>query len=77
MIDLISQTGLTVFGLLAVWLVTYKKEHIRKWGYVCGLLSEPFWFTTVIYHHQWIILLSCVIYTWLWCLGFYNHWIKK
>lgn len=77
MVDLISQIGVLVFGLLAVWLVAYKEKNIRKWGYLCALLSEPFWFITVIYHHQWVILISCLIYTWLWWRGFYFHWIKK
>jgi len=77
MVDLVSQIGIMIFGLSAVWLVTYKKENTRRWGYLCGLLSQPFWFITVIYHRQWVILISCMVYTLLWAKGFYNHWIKK
>ena len=76
MIDLIAQIGITAFGLAAIWLVTYKNPNIRKWGYLCGLLSEPFWVITLIYHHQWIVVFTVVVYTWAWWRGVYIHWKK-
>jgi len=39
----ISQAMIFLFGASAVWFVG-RKEEWRKWGYVCELLSQPFWF---------------------------------
>jgi len=77
MIDLIAQVGITLFGMSAVILAAFKEEKIRKWAYVCGLLSEPFWLITLIYHQQWLILFTVMGYTYGWGHGFYLHWIKK
>ena len=72
MIDAISQIGIFVFGILSVILIAKK----NKWGIVCGLLSQPFWFATSILHHQWGISLINLVYTGSWVYAVYN-WFKK
>jgi len=52
MLDIIAQIFITVLGMLAAFLVGSKKGYIRKYGYFCGMLSQPFWFITVIIHQR-------------------------
>ena len=75
-IDIVCQIMLGVFGVTAIWFVG-RKETWRRWGYVCGLCAQPFWFYSTIKNEQWSMVLLSVIYTCLWVQGFYNHWIKK
>lgn len=44
MLDIIAQAGVFIFGLIAIVLVAKK----NKWGFVFGLLSQPFGFL----HHS-------------------------
>ena len=77
MIDLIAQIGILIFSVGAVILVSFHNSRIRRWAYVSGLLSEPFWIITLIYHHQWLVTLAIIGHTLSWGYGFYTHWIKK
>jgi len=72
----ISQAMIFLFGASAVWFVG-RKEEWRKWGYVCGLLSQPFWFFITIVKGEWFLFSLCLIYAYSWGQGFYNYWIKK
>ena len=72
----LSQIGIMLFGCSAVWLVG-RKEHWRRWGYIAGLLGQPFWFYTTIQAEQWGIVILCFWYTYAWAQGAYNFWIKK
>jgi len=76
MLDQISQYAIMILGPLAVWVVGWKSKH-RRWGYAIGLLSQPFWFYTVIYNHQYPIVIAAVVYTFGWCVGIWNYWVKK
>lgn len=73
--DNLSQVGIMIFGCSAIWLVG-RTEHWRRWGYIFGLLSQPFWFYTAVVHHQWgVVALSCW-YSYAWSQGIWNYWIK-
>ncbi len=71
-LDIVSQIGLTVFSLAAILLVAKK----NKWGFVVGLLSEPFWFVTSYTHKQWGIFLLSIVYTGTWIFGIYEWFYK-
>jgi hypothetical protein len=73
MIDWICQVALMVFGGIAIWLVG-RLEHWRRWGYVFGLLGQPFWIYTALYHKQWGVLALSLWYTYSWGQGVYNYW---
>lgn len=68
MLDIISQTGIFIFGVLAIILIARK----NKWGFVFGLISQPFWYITAYVNHQWGIMLLNFIYTGSWAYGLYN-----
>lgn len=69
---IISQTGIAVFGLLAIILVTRK----NKWGFVFGLCSQPFWLITTFQNKQLGIFLLSIIYTFTWAYGVYNWFFR-
>jgi len=74
--DITSQICLAVFGITAIFLLGTKGKW-RKYGYIAGMLSQPFWFYQMIKTEQWGILVLCIFYFISWCLGIYNYWIKK
>jgi hypothetical protein len=70
------QIGLVFFGAMAIFLLSCKNEETRRWGYVFGLISQPFWFWAAIESGQWgIFFLSC-FYTFSWIRGIWNFWVK-
>lgn len=70
-----SQLGIMFFGASAIWFVG-RREDWRRWGYIFGLLSQPFWIYPSIVNEQWGILVMTLFYTYSWCQGIYNFWIK-
>jgi len=72
MLDTIAQIGITIFGVSAILLVAKK----NKWGFVLGLLSQPFWFTTSFIHKQWGVFFLSIIYAGSWILGIYEWFFK-
>jgi nicotinamide riboside transporter PnuC len=69
----LSQFGICFFGVSAIILVSRK----NKWGFVCGLASQPFWYITAYHNHQWGIEFLNVIYTISWTYGIYEWFRKK
>ncbi len=70
--DLISQVAITFLGAGAIILVAKK----NKWGFVLGILSQPFWFITSYVHQQWGVFLVSIIFTISWLLGIYEWFYK-
>lgn len=73
---MIAQIAIMVFGSAAIWLVG-RKEEWKKWGYILGILGQPFWIYTSYMNEQWGILLMTLFYTYSWSMGIYNYWIKN
>jgi len=72
----ISQIAVFIFGASAIWFVG-RKESWRRWGFILGLLGQPFWIYSFISNKQYGMLLMTAVYTYSWATGIYNHWIKK
>lgn len=75
MLEVISQVAIAVFGASAIWFVG-RKEHWKRWGYILGVLGQPFWFYTTIVNEQWGIFALCLFYTYSWLQGVWNYWIN-
>lgn len=73
LIDSISQVMIVVMGISAIFMVAKK----NRWGFVVGLVHQPFWFFIALYNAQWGILIVTVGYTVSWMLGIYEWFIKK
>jgi len=73
MLDTIAQVGIALFGVASVLLVAKK----NKWGFVLGLLSQPFWLLTSYLNNQWGVFFLSIIYTFSWVYGIYNWFYKE
>ena len=73
MLDLIAQIGITIFGVTAVILVAKN----NKWGFVVGLLSQPFYFITSFINNQWGLFFLSIIYSFSWLYGIYEWFFKN
>ena len=71
-----AQGIIFVFGATAIWLVG-RLEKWSRWGYICGMISQPAWYYTAYINEQWGIFFISFFYTYSWCQGIYNHWIKQ
>ena len=70
-----NQLFIFIFGGLAIYLVG-RTDKWKKYGYVCGLLSQPFWFYSAWQSEQWGIFAICIVYLFSWINGFRNYWLK-
>jgi len=73
MLDTISQIGIAIFGVTAIILISKK----NKWGFVFGLLSQPFFFVTSLVNEQWGLFFLSIIYTFSWMFGIYEWFFKN
>ncbi|MEI6499255.1 MAG: nicotinamide mononucleotide transporter [bacterium] len=69
--DTIVQIFLGIFGISATFLIARK----NKWGFVIGLLAQPFWFITSYTHDQWGIFAISIAYTISWIYGLYEWFL--
>ena len=74
-IDIVCQVGISIFGATAIWLVGRRDEKVRRFGYLCGICSQPFWFTTCLRHKHWGIFILSFFYAYSWLAGAWNHWV--
>ena len=74
--DWIPQTAIILLGCSSAWLVG-RREHWRRWGFVLGLASQPFWLWTSVVHEQWGIAALSLWYAYAWGQGVYNFWVKE
>lgn len=72
-LDTIAQIGITIFGVSAIILVARK----NKWGFVLGLISQPFWLVTSYLNKQWGVFLLSAVYVFSWAYGIYIWFFKE
>lgn len=72
MFDHISQVAIFALGTTAIILVARK----NKWGFVAGLISQPFWYITAYINEQWGVFFVSFIYTASWGYGIYEWFFK-
>ena len=70
--DTISQIVIFVLGIGSIVLVARK----NKWGFVLGLLTQPFWYITSYINKQWGVFFVSIAYTISWGYGVYE-WFHK
>jgi nicotinamide riboside transporter PnuC len=72
----IVQISIFVLGATAIWFVS-RRERWSRWGYIIGLISQPFWLYTTIKNQQWGMVALSVWYTYSWFQGIWNFWIRE
>lgn len=70
-----NQIFIFIFGISSIFLIG-RVESWRKWGYLFGLLGQPFWYYESISNEQWGIMILSFFYTFSWSQGIYNYIIK-
>jgi hypothetical protein len=70
-----NQLGILLFGCSAIWVLG-RPESWRGYGYVLGLVSQPFWLYMSVKAHQWGVVILTVLYTYGWIQGVWFHWFK-
>lgn len=73
---MIIQILIFTLSALAMFLIT-RKESWSKYGYIIGLISQPFWLWTSYEHSQWGIFALGIFYCYTWIQGIYNFIVKK
>lgn len=74
--DQINQIAIPLFGCTAIWFVS-RKEKWKRWGYIFGVIGQPFWLIETFRSEQWGIFFMCLWYTYSWGQGIWNYWIKE
>jgi len=72
-LDIASQILINVFGITSIILVAKN----NRWGFVLGLMAQPFWFVLSAINNQWGIFFVSIPYTLSWCFGVYERFFKK
>ena len=74
---MIVQSCIFIFGMSAVWLANDARPEVRRFGCICGLIAQPFWYYETFTNGQWGIFCSSFFYTYSWARGFYNQWLVR
>lgn len=72
---MIVQIAITVFSCLSIWLFGSKK--LFKYGFIAGLLGQPFWIYTAYDNAQWGIFAVSIWFTISHIRGIRNHIIRE
>ena len=70
-----EQIMIAILGGSAIYLVG-RNDKYKKYGYILGLLSQPFWLYSSLTSGQWGIFALSIWYTYSWSNGIYNYWIS-
>jgi len=71
----LNQVAIIVLSCPAIWLVG-RREPWRRWGFILGLLGQPFWLWSTWQNEQWGIFAVSAWYTYSWMQGIWNFWIR-
>jgi hypothetical protein len=72
---MLVQLGILVFGCSSIWILG-RPEHWRRFGYILGLLSQPFWLYMSIKTGQWGVFILSLFYSYSWAQGVWFHLVK-
>lgn len=67
-----NQLAIFIFGGLAVFLLA-RSDKWQKWGYLSGLISEPFWIYAAWQADQWAVILLALWWAVWYAVGFYRR----
>lgn len=71
-----EQLAIAATGVTAVWLSQDSRETWRRYACIFGMIGQPFWFYATAKAGQWGIFVLCILYTYSWARGVWNHWLK-
>jgi len=66
--DIVLQVAITVLSLAAIAMISTTGTW-HRWGFVVGLISQPFWILATWRARQWGMFGLSVIYVFVWIFG--------
>jgi hypothetical protein len=72
--DLFVQAAIVILGGIAIYLLASKRGRVRRWGYVAGLASEPFWIWSAYFADQWGVIALALWWSGFYAVGAVNNW---
>jgi hypothetical protein len=69
---MILQIIIVFLSASAIFMIS-RKENWSKWGYLVGLIGQPFWLYSTYHSEQWGIFLLSMFYIYSWGTGVYNY----
>ena len=76
MFSIILQILITIFGILAIFLLSLKHK-IKRYGFIAGILSDVFWFFWIMLTHNYIFLLFTSVRVLCYMNGVRNYFGRK
>ena len=73
--ELLAQIMIPLLSCTGVLLISCRNAKVRRWAYITGIVSQPFWMYTTLMHAQWGIFMMTFWYTFNWVRGIYNFWL--
>lgn len=70
----IAQIAIVLLGGAAIYFLASPDALVRRWGYLSGLLSEPFWIYAAITDKQWGVLMMALWWGGFYFVGLINNW---
>ena len=69
-----SQLAIVILSGSAIFLVGSVRRDVRRWGYICGMASQPLYFHATWTAGQWGMFMLAFWFTFGWSRGAWNHW---
>lgn len=68
--------GIIVFSsCITIWLLANPGDiEVARWGFLTGLVGQPFWIVSTIRKRQWGIFLVTLFYTGVFVKGLLQYW---
>jgi hypothetical protein len=66
----IVQFFILFLSSISIWFIS-RKENWRKWGFVIGFISQPFWLYCSYKTQSWGIFILSFFYIYSYCQGIY------
>lgn len=67
---------IAILGTVTIWVLAQKKPW-AKWGFVVGLIAEPFWLYTAWTTKQWGIVAMVFVYAICYIIGIRNYFYRN
>ncbi len=74
MIDDFVQAMILMLSAITAYLLASGKGSVRRWGYVVGIVGEPFWLYASWVTGQWGVVILALWWTVQYIRGCINNW---
>lgn len=72
-LDFGLQVAIAALSIAAAYMVASTDPQLQRWGFVVGLVSQPFWILAAVRAHHYGVVLVAIFYTGAWIQGIANR----